>query len=81
MKVFLFIAALFALVSSQINDFTFSYGCSIPPGETKCCWMNRNGCCQAPKKGQMCTMAITRCCKTKVFDGNTKSYKFIYNKQ
>ena len=76
MKAFLLFIVLFALVSSQS---ILSHGWSIPHEGTKCCWLNSNGCCQPPKRGQMCTMALRACCKTKVYDEKTKTYKIVYN--
>ena len=79
MKALLFLIALFTLASSQVIDFKIESGCTIPEGETKCCWLNSNGCCQPPKRRQMCTMALKTCCKTKVFDEETQSFKYVYN--
>ena len=43
-----------------------------------CCWVNRNGCCKPPTKGQMCTQALTTCCKRKVVDVNGKVHIEYY---
>ena len=52
--------------------------CTIKEGEDKCCWLNSNGCCKPPKRGQGCTMAFRTCCKVRVFDEKTQTYKIEY---
>ena len=84
MKSFLLLA-LFSLVFTQvIKDFPdieideSTHGCVIPEGEHKCCWVNRNGCCK-PGINQICTQAITNCCKMRVYDEETGTYKYEYS--
>ena len=79
MKSFIFLVALLALVSAKFNlKGEFAHGCEIPDGESKCCWVNSNGCCN-PAPGQMCTMAITTCCKHKVVqEDGTVTYTFTH---
>ena len=80
----LLLLALFTLVFTQvlkegpdveIDEST--HGCVIPEGEHKCCWVNRNGCCK-PGINQICTQAITNCCKMRVYDEETGTYKYEY---
>ena len=81
MKSLIFFLAIMALAFSQVfdPDLEDSRGCIIEEKEGKCCWRNPNGCCKPPEKGQMCTQAFKTCCKTKVFDEETQTYKYIYN--
>ena len=62
-----FIIILLALLSLVSNKL---YGCHLGDKD-ECCWMNNNGCCKPPKRGQMCTQAFRRCCKRKVYDEKT----------
>ena len=55
-----------------------TYGCKILEGHHKCCWVNNDGCCKPPSPGQGCTMAITTCCKIRVYDEETDTYKYQY---
>ena len=55
-----------------------THGCQILEGQDQCCWVNNNGCCQ-PGLNQICIMAITTCCKKKVFDEETGTYKYEYS--
>ena len=76
MKSIAFFFVLLTLFSFIISD------CEIKEGEDKCCWLNHNGCCKPPSPGnlrQICTQAFKRCCKKKVFDEETQTYKFEYN--
>ena len=83
MKSFIFLLALLSLVSAKHNlkvgKGEISHGCTIPDGASQCCWVNSNGCCK-PSPGQMCTMAITNCCKHKVVqpDG-TVTYTYTHS--
>ena len=56
-------------------------GCRIKSKEGKCCWQNNNGCCQPPKPNQMCTMAITYCCKTKKYNESLTNINTSYSCQ
>ena len=86
MKRFLLLFALLSLVFTQIkfpDDQEIkidesSHGCVIPEGQHKCCWVNNNGCC-APGFNQICTQAITTCCKMRVYDEETGTYKYEYS--
>ena len=83
MRWFIFLLALIALVSAKLNlkggISDENIGCTIPNGASKCCWVNSNGCCK-PSPGQMCTMAITTCCKTKVVEEDgTATYTFSHS--
>ena len=53
-------------------------GCRIKSKEGRCCWQNNNGCCEPPKPDQMCTMALTYCCKTKKYNEETNTYTYTY---
>ena len=81
MKRFLLLFALLSLVFTQtlkeeeLDEST--HGCVIPEGQHKCCWVNNNGCC-APGFNQICTQAITTCCKMRVYDEETGTYKYEY---
>ena len=81
MKSFIFLFALLALVSAKFNlkgNTELGHGCTIPDGASQCCWVNSNGCCK-PAPGQMCTMAITTCCKTKVVEPDgTVTYTYSH---
>ena len=74
---FLLFAILSAIFASNIEIDDETHGCIIEEGEDTCCWMNRNGCCK-PRPGASCSQAITECCKTRVFDEETKTYKYTY---
>ena len=78
MKSILFFFALIALAFAQIENSEDNHGCILLEGQEKCCWVNNNGCCK-PGIKQICTMAITTCCKTKVYDEATGTYKYEYN--
>ena len=75
MKRFLLLFALLSLVFTQIDEAY--HGCVIPEGKHKCCWVNNDGCC-APGKNQICIQAIVTCCKTRVYDEETGTYKYEY---
>ena len=81
MKAIIFLLAILTLVYSQIENSSIDEirGCVINEKEGKCCWRNNNGCCEPPKKGQMCTMAFRTCCKTKTYDETTGTFKYTYN--
>ena len=84
MKAIIYLLVILALVFSKtidINDTTLdeTRGCTIKEKEGRCCWLNNNGCCQPPKPGQMCTMALKTCCKTKTYDKETDTYTYTYN--
>ena len=64
-------------VNQEINLNT-EYGCKLGDKD-KCCWMNNNGCCKPPKRGQMCTQAFRRCCKRKVYNEETGQYTIEYD--
>ena len=79
MKSFIFLLALLAFVSAGFNLRKWAalgHGCTIPEGGSQCCWTNSNGCCN-PTPGQICTMAITTCCKHKVVNSDgTVTYNY-----
>ena len=81
MKSLLLFALLSLVFTQKINIKTNeeTHGCTIPEGQHKCCWVNRDGCCKPPTAGQGCTMAITTCCKMKVYDEETGTYKYEYS--
>ena len=81
MKSLLLFFALISLVFSQkiIKKDESTHGCIIPEGEHKCCWVNNDGCCKPPEPNQGCTMAITTCCKMRVYDEETGTYKYEYS--
>ena len=64
MKSFIILLALLSLVSN------YRYGCHLGDKD-ECCWINSDGCCAPPKRGEGCNQAITRCCKRKVYDEKT----------
>ena len=83
MKYLVFLLAIvyslsYSLRINPINEAT--YGCRILEGEDTCCWQNSNGCCKPAKPHQLCPMVITYCCKQRVYDEDTKTYKYLYTK-
>ena len=75
----LLLAVLSATLALYIEVDDETHGCIIEEGEDTCCWLNNNGCCRPPRPGMACTMAITECCKTRVYDEETKTYKYTYS--
>ena len=55
-----------------------NYGCQFSEGKNQCCWVNSNGCCKPPSRGQACTMVITTCCKRKEVDELTGKVTYVY---
>ena len=55
----------------NLESSSLQRSCKLGDNDS-CCWLNRNGCCQPPKIGQMCTQALTTCCKRKVVDDKGK---------
>ena len=83
MKYLLFLLAVIINLAYPLNIFRNreeSYGCMARELNKKCCWVNPNGCCAPPKIGQACTNAITSCCKEKVLDKNTNTYKYVFTR-
>ena len=78
----LLLFALFSLFTQQLVHKVEEevYGCKIPEGQHKCCWVNNDGCCKPPTQGQGCTAAITNCCKMRVYDEETDTYKYEYSR-
>ena len=66
---------IFKCMNKEVN-LKFGYGCELGDKD-KCCWVNHNGCCKPPKRGQMCTQALRTCCKTKVYDETTGKYTIV----
>ena len=82
MKIFLLFFALLSLVFPQkviIKTDEETHGCTIKEGQHKCCWANSNGCCKPPRPNQACTMVFITCCKMKVYDEETGTYKYEYS--
>ena len=71
---------LLSFVTPYSANANEARGCRIKEKEGKCCWLNNNGCCAPIKPGQMCTMALTNCCKIKTYDEETNTYKYTYTK-
>ena len=79
MKIFILLLILLnAIANCYFANADEARGCRIKQREGKCCWENNNGCCAPPKPDQICTMAITTCCKTKTYDEETNNYKYTY---
>ena len=79
MKIFILLLILLnAIANCYFANADEARGCRIKQREGKCCWENNNGCCAPPKADQICTMAITTCCKTKTYDEETNTYKYTY---
>ena len=81
MKLFIILLSVLAFVISQDLDpfLDDNLGCVIEENEEQCCWMNNNGCCEPPSSpDQMCTQALTLCCKTRVFDEKTQTFRYKY---
>ena len=74
----LLLIILVAFVTSFAANANEARGCRIKEREGKCCWQNNNGCCAPPKPDQVCTEAITECCKIKTYDEETNTYTYKY---
>ena len=51
------------LYEEVIKPNESTYGCKLSDDKDQCCWVNSNGCCKPPQRGQGCDMVITNCCK------------------
>ena len=88
MRSFIFLLTLIALVSSvKIPTPTIpnldpdnedEFGCVIPEGADKCCWVHPQTCCN-PRKQRGCPIYRTTCCKMKNGIENGKN-TYIYPK-
>ena len=80
MRSFIFLITFIALVSSIFNlelGIEDNYGCRLPFGASKCCWVNKDNCCK-PFDKRNCKYMQYTCCK--VVDGikdGRRVFKYI----